>query len=98
MYFVYILESQKDGLNYVGYSSDVQRRLQEHNQGKVGITKNRRPFKLIYFEGYLNQQDATAREKFYKTGWGKNTFKQDISQLQPDESKGWLAQLARALQ
>lgn len=71
MYYVYILESLKDQKLYVGYSDNVKRRLNEHNSGKVGATKNRVPFKLIYVEGYLHQQDATFREKFYKTGWGR---------------------------
>ena len=64
MYYVYILSSLKDKNLYVGYSNNVLRRLAEHNEGKVKITKHRRPFKLIYLEGYLNQQDATSREKF----------------------------------
>ncbi len=75
MYYVYILHSLKDKKLYVGYSNNVKRRLEEHNKGLVSITKYRRPFKLIYLEGYLNQQDATAREKFFKTGWGRAYLK-----------------------
>ena len=75
MFFVYILRSTRDDKLYVGYTNNVRRRLEEHNLGKVAITKNRRPFKLIYLEGYLNQQDATIREKFFKTGWGRTHLK-----------------------
>jgi putative endonuclease len=53
--------------------------MAEHNAGKVIATKNRKPFELIYVEGYLNQQDATSREKFYKTGWGRNHLKKVLS-------------------
>ena len=75
MFFVYILRSTRDDKLYVGYTNNVRRRLEEHSLGKVAITKNRRPFKLIYLEGYLNQQDATTREKFFKTGWGRTHLK-----------------------
>ena len=46
-----------------------------HNEGKVKSTKARTPLKLIYFEGCLNQQDATKREKYLKTAWGKRYIK-----------------------
>ena len=56
MYFyIYVLRSEKDGNNYVGFTSDLRKRLKEHEKGYVKSTKNRRPLKLIYFEGYLNQ-------------------------------------------
>ncbi len=75
MYYVYILGSLKDGKLYVGYSNNLKRRFGEHNAGKVRITKHRRPFKLLYYEAYLNQQDATEREKYFKTGWGRTHLK-----------------------
>ena len=70
-YYVDVLESLTDGDWYTGYSEDVRKRLDEHNSGKNNSTKNRRPFKLIYFEGGLNQNDALAREKYLKSGMGK---------------------------
>ena len=75
MYYVYVLKSLRDGKFYIGYSFDWQKRLKSHNSGSVKITKDRRPFKLIYLEGYQNQQDATSREKFFKTGWGRTHLK-----------------------
>jgi putative endonuclease len=70
-HYVYVLRSQKDGKFYVGYAKDVQKRLEEHNSGQVPSTKGRIPMKLIYWEGCVNQQDATRREKYLKTAWGK---------------------------
>lgn len=70
-YYVYVLLSEKDNQFYTGYSSDLKKRIKEHEDGKVFSTKNRRPLKLIYFEGCLNQQDATRREKYLKSGNGK---------------------------
>jgi putative endonuclease len=70
-YFVYVLRSLKDGLMYTGYTSNLKNRLKEHQSGNVASTKNRLPIELIYFEGCRNQQDATRREKYLKSGNGK---------------------------
>ena len=78
MFYVYILQSLKDSKLYNGYSDNLKRRLNDHNKGKVAITKHRRPFRLIYYEAYLNQQDATTREKFFKTQWGRNYLKRTL--------------------
>jgi putative endonuclease len=60
---------------YTGYTNDLRERIKLHNLGKVSSTKNRMPLKLIYFEGCLNQQDATHREKYLKSSWGKRFIK-----------------------
>lgn len=75
MYYVYVLKSLKDGKLYSGYTSDLKQRLEYHNSGKVESTKWRKPFEMIYYEGFRHQQDATAREKFFKTQWGRNYIK-----------------------
>lgn len=75
MFYVYILKSTKDNKLYSGYTSDLRQRVIYHNQGKVESTKNRKPFKLIYYEAYSHQQDATAREKYFKTQWGRSYLK-----------------------
>ncbi len=72
---MYVLRSQKDGDFYVGCTNNFERRFKEHNNGRSYSTKHRAPFKTVYVEIYLNQQDAFAREKFLKTGWGKNYLK-----------------------
>lgn len=75
MFFTYVAQSLKDKKLYIGYSKNPRERLEYHNAGKVEATKNRRPFEIIYLEGYRNQQDATSREKFFKTGWGRTHLK-----------------------
>jgi len=79
MFYVYILKSLKDSKLYIGYSNDIDRRLKEHNAGLVDATKRRVPFLLIYYEAFLNQQDATSQEKFYKTGWGRTHLKKILN-------------------
>ncbi len=74
-FYVYVLLSKKDNLFYTGYTNDVQSRIEEHNSGKVQSTKFRTPLILIYWEGCLNQQDATRREKYLKSGNGKTYLK-----------------------
>lgn len=75
MFYVYILKSLKDNNLYTGYTKDLRKRFLQHNNGDVISTKNRMPFELIYYEGCLNQQDATHREKYLKTSWGKRYIK-----------------------
>ena len=75
MYYVYILRSQKDGRRYIGMTSDIDRRLSEHNAGLVNSTKNRRPLELIHTEEFSTKKEAEEREKFYKTGYGREALK-----------------------
>jgi len=75
MYYIYILQSNKDKQFYTGYTNNLKERLKLHNDGKVSSTKNRLPVELVYYEACLNQQDATHREKYLKTAWGKRYIK-----------------------
>ena len=74
-YYVYILQSQKDQKFYTGYTNNLKRRLEEHNNAQVKSTKNRRPLKLVYYEFCLNKDDALHREKYLKSSWGKRYIK-----------------------
>ena len=70
-YYVYVLESLKDGDRYIGFTNNLKRRLIEHNKGLSFSTEFRRPFKLIYFEGCVNINDAKRREGYLKTTQGR---------------------------
>ena len=65
MYYVYILKDKQGGI-YIGYTSDLKKRLQRHARGYTSYLKNRSPIKLIYYEAYLSQSDARNREKSLK--------------------------------
>jgi len=69
-YYVYVLKSDKDKKLYYGYSSNLKLRFEQHQKGQVASTIDRRPLRLIYYEACLNQQDATHREKYFKTYHG----------------------------
>jgi len=75
MNYVYILKSIKDGNIYIGCTNDLKKRIIMHNNGRVESTKNRKPFKIIYYEAFLNQHDAFTREQWLKTRWGRNHIK-----------------------
>ncbi len=80
-YYVYILEEQSDKSWYIGYTSNLDRRIYEHNTksgGKYTRKKNGN-WRLIYSEQYLNKLDAIGREKFLKSGSGRKFVKRQIS-------------------
>jgi putative endonuclease len=77
-FYVYVLRSNVDAKFYTGFTSDILRRLNDHNSGKVFPTKRRTPLDLVYFEYCLNIDDATHREKYLKTTYGKRFIKQRI--------------------
>ncbi len=69
-YYVYILLSEKDHQRYIGFTSDLRKRIKEHGKGLVFSTKYRRPLNLIYYEACLDENDARRREKYLKGQWG----------------------------
>ena len=74
-YYIYVLQFKNSKDLYKGYTKDLKLRLEEHKKGRVASTKSKGPFKLIYFEGCLNQQDATRREKYLKQYLGRMFLK-----------------------
>jgi putative endonuclease len=65
-YFIYILQSEKDGTYYIGHTSDLEARLRRHNQGRSAYTRDRAPWKLLYKEGLNSKAEAMRREKEIK--------------------------------
>ena len=74
MYYVYILLLNNRQL-YCGKTKNLQRRFLEHTQGKSPSTKNRLPVRLIFYEAYTNDVDATRRERYLKTAKGKSSLR-----------------------
>ncbi len=75
MYYVYVLQSLKDRKLYTGYTEDLKRRVNQHNNGKIVSTKFRRPFTVVYYEACLSKADALHQEKYLKTRYGKSFLK-----------------------
>ena len=70
-YYVYVLRNKKNKMWYTGLTADLRKRFNEHNKNVIGWTKNRGPFKLMYYEACKNITDARSREKYLKSGMGK---------------------------
>ena len=78
MYFTYVLQSETDEKFYTGFTKNLKLRFEQHNKGLVESTKERRPFKLIFYEACLNQDDAIRREKYLKSYHGKMFLKKRL--------------------
>ena len=71
MIYTYVLQSKKDKKFYVGFTKNLKLRFEQHQKGLVSSTKKRLPLVLIYYEACISQNDATHREKYLKTHYGK---------------------------
>ena len=69
-YFVYIIKSQKNGKLYTGFTTNLQKRIQEHNEGKSGYTRDRGPWELIWYCAFPDRLTAENFEKYLKGGSG----------------------------
>ncbi len=78
MYYMYVLQSLKDMNFYTGFTKDLKQRIEQHKKGHVESTKNRRPFKLVYYEACLSKEDAIRREKYLKLYHGKMFLKKRL--------------------
>jgi len=70
MYYIYIIQSQKDKSYYVGFTSDLKTRLREHNRGIVKYTSFKRPFGIVWYCAFQNKKKALDFEKYLKQGSG----------------------------
>lgn len=77
-YLVYVLESEVDGRLYKGHTSDIDKRIIEHNSGKTKSTKGYKPWRLVYFEEFDTREEAVLREKYLKTGSGREFLKEKL--------------------
>ena len=88
-YYVYIIESLVDSSFYIGYTSDLERRINEHNEGKSKFTSKKRPWKIVYTEEFCYKSDAIKREKFLKKQKNRYFYNRIIeSQKRPGSSVG----------
>ena len=71
MFYVYVFRSLQDGGFYIGLTSNLQRRLAQHNTGQARATRSRRPFELLLNETLPSRQAARSRERYYKSGVGR---------------------------
>ena len=78
MHYVYVLRSVTDDGLYIGYSANLRRRFAQHKEGKAFATSYRGPWKLIYYESYLDKADALGRERYLKSGSGRRFLRAQL--------------------
>ena len=78
MFYAYVLQSKKNKEIYIGFTSDLKRRIVEHNQGLNFSTKRYMPWDIIYYEACKEETDAKRREKYLKTTQGGRLIKRRI--------------------
>ncbi len=79
MFFTYVLKSEKDNNLYIGWTDNINSRLEEHNKGLVNAARLRIPLRLVYYEACLSKESAIKREKQLKTGFGRAYLKRRLS-------------------
>lgn len=77
-YYTYILESIQYGNLYIGFTTDLTERIKKHSQGLNVSTKPYKPWRLIYYEAFLNKGEAQRREKYLKTNQGARMLKRKL--------------------
>jgi putative endonuclease len=80
MFYVYILQSEKDNKLYIGQTNDINNRLERHNKGEVVATRNRRPLKMLVCKEFGTRKEAMVTEKYLKKLKGGNEFKKIVNQ------------------
>lgn len=78
MYYVYVLNSLIRKYIYVGLTNSIERRSGQHQKGREKTTAPYRPFEIILTEEYLTRPEARKREKYLKSGVGKEWIKRCI--------------------
>jgi putative endonuclease len=73
---VYILQSSSDKKTYIGSTDNLERRLKQHNSGKVKSTKHRIPFNVLFTEEFFTLSEARKREMWWKSGSGRRKLKE----------------------
>ena len=82
-YWIYILKSINYEKTYVGLTSNLHRRLDEHNKGKSNYTNKFKPWKFIYTEEIEGLTNARAREKYFKSAAGRKKIKKILDSYAP---------------
>ncbi|MDX9913340.1 MAG: GIY-YIG nuclease family protein [Candidatus Moranbacteria bacterium] len=75
MFYIYVLKSTLRNYIYVGLTNDVNRRVNQHNNKRERTTRAYAPFEIMLIEEYDSRAEARKREKYLKSGFGKEYLK-----------------------
>ncbi len=79
MYWVYIVQSVSSGKRYIGQTNNMGRRLEEHNTRSGRYTSNKGPWEIVYHEKFDTRSEAMKKEKFLKSGKGRELLKKILA-------------------
>ena len=74
-FYVYVLESVSSGRLYTGHTMNIDQRVNQHNSGMSRYTRGRGPWRLMFYEEFATRGEAVTRERFLKTGRGRDWIK-----------------------
>ncbi|MCX7879014.1 MAG: GIY-YIG nuclease family protein [Ignavibacteria bacterium] len=80
-FFVYVLYSEKFNKTYIGQTNNLNQRLEKHNKGLVISTRSFKPWRVIYFEVLSSRAEAMNREKWLKSGKGREFIKSKLMDI-----------------
>ena len=75
MYYISILLNEPKTRTYTGVTDDVDKRLTEHNAGRVKSSTPYRPYRIVHLESFKTMSEARQKEKFYKSTIGRRKLK-----------------------
>ena len=81
MFYVYLIQSEVDASFYIGYTSNLELRIKQHNNGESTYSRRKKPWKLVYSEELENKTSALKREKFLKKQKNKDFYYHLIKSL-----------------
>jgi putative endonuclease len=77
-YYSYVIRSLKNGILYKGSTDNVEKRIATHNAGKVKYSSKLLPWKVVLYEEFNSRTEAMKREKWYKTGVGREWINEQL--------------------
>ena len=80
LYFVYVLKNP-EGRLYIGFTTDLDRRVRQHQEGNAGWTRCRGPWELVYFETFTDRSEAMRRERNLKRGKTNQELRMRFSKI-----------------
>ena len=78
IYTTYVLINKSEIKTYVGHTNNLEKRLDQHNQGKGTFSRRYRPWKILHKENFLNEIDSVKREKYFKSAAGRRWMKKNL--------------------
>jgi putative endonuclease len=78
MFYFYVLRFTKNNKLYYGFTEDLRKRIRDHKSGNSNFTSRNGQFELIFYEAYINKNDAMEAERYFKSGHGREILREKL--------------------